>query len=135
MDDTYCGSPNKEILIYITTDKHKIMLLRDGYHYYRHKINKNNSTLWTCANRNECSSSLTISSDERVIRESPHRCSPDFVRNEIFMNVEMCKYIVTDDDDGSKTPKDRIINVRKKKPKVQNLKKSTIYKIRNKLLL
>lgn len=73
----------------------RLSLLQEGYRYNFEKTNKSGSTLWRCANRSCCSSTITLDqSKTKVLRSSdknPHTCFPDLNRNRILLAIEKTK--------------------------------------------
>jgi hypothetical protein len=73
----------------------RLCLLQEGYRYNFEKTNKSGSTLWRCANRSCCSSTITLDlTKTKVLRSSdknPHTCSPDQNRNRIILAIEKTK--------------------------------------------
>lgn len=78
-------------LIFLNNQKGKSSLLLGGYRLNLSKINKE-TTLWRCVNRKDCSATVTLDLTKTVVlRQKPHTCESDFIKNEVLMTIEQCK--------------------------------------------
>lgn len=88
-------SPQNE-LQFIKSQKGKPVLLYSGHRYNLKVCNKNGSTNWRCANRDSCSSSITLNPEKTaVLSENTHSCRTNFAKNQIDFVMDICKKKVT----------------------------------------
>ncbi|KAL0882614.1 hypothetical protein ABMA27_001051 [Loxostege sticticalis] len=83
---------------YIHKQNSKI-LVRAGHQYCLKKKYKNGADIWECAKRKKekCNGSITIQ-NTNIITEKPHKCTPDFEKNEIALKIQQLKNIVSTPD-------------------------------------
>lgn len=84
----------QDSFVFISSQKGKNVLLRDGYRYNQSVINKNGTSFWRCSKKKECSASLTLSANKtEIIRESKnlHSCKSHKEKNDIDSKMDKCK--------------------------------------------
>lgn len=85
-----CSSESN--LVFIGSQKSKPALLADGYRYNQIIINKGGSSRWRCANRTDCSATITINKDQnRILRPAEHTCKQNVTKNKIDAVMDKCK--------------------------------------------
>lgn len=77
-------------IIFISNNKNRPAVLCNGYRYNWVKDNVSKTSFWRCANRQECSASITINDNKtKIIRESIHSCvsNPGKQKRDIVVNA------------------------------------------------
>lgn len=88
----HAGPSNSETHIeFSTSERGKPILLHAGHRYNYVQKNKSGNTNWRCSNKQECSSSITIDQQNRIVKEARHMCNPDEIRNRVDCIKDQCK--------------------------------------------
>ncbi|XP_026323854.1 uncharacterized protein LOC113233085 [Hyposmocoma kahamanoa] len=69
-----------------------MVLLHAGHKYNFVKTNMCGTTNWRCVNKNICSTSITLTADNKeIVKEAKHVCLPDYERNKIDFTMSLAK--------------------------------------------
>lgn len=135
-------SSNQNRLEIVKSKRGKRVLLRAGYRYHKRRINKDGSTKWLCTERNVCKAILLTASDGSILKEDRHNCEPDFVSNELRLEMDKCEQKVTTDysipipsvvREAVGQIKDKGLDIVKKLPN-KNILERKLYRKRNQSL-
>lgn len=66
-----------EELFFVNSEKGKRVLIIGSKKYYFSVRNKSGTSNWRCYKTGECSASVTLSADSKIIRRGMHACLSD----------------------------------------------------------
>ncbi|XP_075990271.1 uncharacterized protein LOC142985914 [Anticarsia gemmatalis] len=87
---TSCTNSGEVSLIYIKR-KHGVVLLHGGHQYYVKKKYPSGLSLWECSQRKKKCKGVIKIRNNNIVNETPHLCTPDFLKNEIDERLYSCK--------------------------------------------
>lgn len=78
-------------LKFIQSKRGKPVLLLDGFRYNYVVKNKSGTSNWRCFNKNECNTSITLDSNNQIVKKAKHSCVPNQLKNSIDEIMDECK--------------------------------------------
>lgn len=79
--------------VIVKNQKNNDCLLFNGHRYNKTKhVNKTLSTIWRCANKEQCNATITVDVNrENILRQSRHTCKADLEKNTMYMKLNELK--------------------------------------------
>ncbi|XP_022819196.1 uncharacterized protein LOC111362902 [Spodoptera litura] len=83
---------NRNTFSFITSQRNRPILLKDGYKYLHLRTNKDKSSMWRCSKKSTCQAMIKLNfNNTTILKATDHNHEGDLTNNEILMNLNDCE--------------------------------------------